>query len=90
MPTQVQGETNSNYGVVFPWWDRLHRTIGLNIPQAMVEIGIPAYSSPHDNRIWRTLLMPFIKQRNYWCKPDGTVTSRDATALDKHKSLLAE
>src|SRR5882672_4268877 len=32
--SQVQRETNSNYGVVFPWWDRLHRTLGLNIPQA--------------------------------------------------------
>src|SRR5215207_852704 len=42
--SQVQVETNSNFGVVFPWWDRLHRTLGLNIPQSKIEIGIPGYS----------------------------------------------
>lgn len=25
--SQVQRETNSNYGVVFPWWDWLHRSL---------------------------------------------------------------
>jgi len=32
--SQVRDETNSNYSVVFSWWDRLHRTLGLNIPQS--------------------------------------------------------
>ena len=36
--SQVRGETNSNYGVVFCWWDKLHRTIGLNIQQSKIEI----------------------------------------------------
>ena len=35
--SQVRRETNSNYGVVFPWWDRVHRTLGLNIPQAEID-----------------------------------------------------
>jgi sterol desaturase/sphingolipid hydroxylase (fatty acid hydroxylase superfamily) len=38
--SQVQRETNPNFGVVLPWWDRLHRTLGLNIPQSKIEIGI--------------------------------------------------
>src|SRR6267154_5453514 len=37
--SQVRREANSNYGVVFPWWDRLHRTLGLNIPQAEIVTG---------------------------------------------------
>lgn len=61
--SQVRRETNSNYGVVFPWWDRLHRTLGLNIPQRKIEIGIPGYSSLENNGFWRTLVMPFVKQR---------------------------
>jgi sterol desaturase/sphingolipid hydroxylase (fatty acid hydroxylase superfamily) len=72
----VRRETNSNYGVVFPWWDRLHRTLGLNIPQRDIEIGIPGYSSPGDNTVWRSVVMPFIRQRDYWRKPDGSVPQR--------------
>ena len=40
--SQVREEADSNYSVVFPWWDRLHRTLGLNIPQADVVVGVPA------------------------------------------------
>ncbi len=88
--SQVQRETNSNYGVVFPWWDRLHRTLGLNIPQSRIEIGIPGYVSPGDNRFWRALVMPFIKQREYWRKPDGNVPERAATDLVAGNGHLAE
>src|SRR5438270_830863 len=48
--SQIRTEANSNFGVVFAWWDKLHRTIFLNIPQASLEIGIPGYSAPHDNK----------------------------------------
>ncbi len=77
--SQVRRETNSNFGVVFCWWDKLHRTIGLNIPQARIELGIAGYSLPHDNRVWHALTLPFRKQRDYWSKPDGTVPERDGT-----------
>ncbi len=74
--SQVRGETNSNYGVVFCWWDRVHRTLGLNIPQSEIEIGVAGYSQPQDNRLWHTLTMPFRKQRDYWRRPDGTIPQR--------------
>ena len=73
--SQLQREANSNYGVVFPWWDRLHRTLGLNVPQAQVTIGVPGYSRPEDNRFVNALLMPFRKQRDYW-KNQQAVRSR--------------
>ena len=44
--SQVQRENNSNFGTVFPWWDRLHRTLGVNIPQEEVVVGIPGYTLP--------------------------------------------
>ena len=40
--SQVHRETDSNYSVVFSWWDRLHRTLGLDIPQSDIVIGVPA------------------------------------------------
>jgi len=88
--SQVQRETNSNYGVVFPWWDRVHRTLGLNIPQAEITIGIPGYSLPDDNQLRNGLLMPFRKQRNYWRRADGTLAERAVPASRQSSSYLAE
>ncbi len=88
--SQVRRETNSNFGVVFCWWDKLHRTIGLNIPQSRIEIGIAGYSLSQDNGLWGALTLPFRKQRDYWSKPDGTVPQRDAALLERKSTWLAE
>jgi sterol desaturase/sphingolipid hydroxylase (fatty acid hydroxylase superfamily) len=88
--SQVQRENNSNFGVVFPWWDRIHRTLGLNIPQAEIAIGIAGYSQPDDNQIRNALLMPFRKQRDYWRRTDGTVVERTMPASQQCSSYLAE
>ncbi len=88
--SQVRGETDSNYGVVFPWWDRLHRTLGLNVPQAAITIGVPGYSAPEDNRLWSALWLPFRKQRDHWRRPDGSAVTRDAAHLAADPHRLAE
>jgi sterol desaturase/sphingolipid hydroxylase (fatty acid hydroxylase superfamily) len=88
--SQVQHETNSNYGVVFPWWDRLHRTLGLNVPQSAITIGVPGYSNPEDNRLWGAIWLPFRKQRDYWRRPDGSPVRRDAILEDADRYRLAE
>ena len=64
--SQVRDETNSNYSVVFSWWDRLHRSIGLDVPQSAIVIGVPGYSQPADNHFWNVCLVPFQPQRQYW------------------------
>jgi sterol desaturase/sphingolipid hydroxylase (fatty acid hydroxylase superfamily) len=89
--SQIRGETDSNYSVVFSWWDRLHRTLGLSIPQSQIVIGVPAYAEPQDNRLWRALVLPFRRQRDYWRRPDGTSLQRPSRALSsKRPSPLAE
>lgn len=30
--SQIQQETDSNWSIAFPWWDKLHQTLRLNIP----------------------------------------------------------
>ncbi len=59
-------DTNSNWSSVFSGWDRLHGTLNLNVPQAAIDIGVPGYSEPQDNRILQLLLMPLKPQRSYW------------------------
>jgi len=88
--SQVRRENNSNFGTVFTWWDRLHRTLGLNVPQAKVIIGIPAYSQPEDNRLAKALLLPFRKQRDYWRRSDGTIVDRTEPPSPQPPSYLAE
>ena len=88
--SQVQGETNSNYSVVFPWWDRFHRTLGLNIPQSEIVIGVPGYSTHEDRNLVNGLLMPFRKQRDYWRTPDGKVPRRGANIGSANPMRLEE
>jgi sterol desaturase/sphingolipid hydroxylase (fatty acid hydroxylase superfamily) len=40
--SDVQNETDSNWSSLFPWWDRLHGTLRLDIPQDEITIGLPA------------------------------------------------
>jgi len=86
--SQVREETNSNYSVVFSWWDRLHRSARLNIPQSAITVGVPAYVDPQDYTFRNALLLPFRHQRDYWRRTDGTPVQRDpAAAVDKRSSL---
>ncbi len=59
-------EMNSNWSSVFSWWDRLHGTLRLNVPQAEIDIGVAGYSLPRDNTVRAVLAMPFSRQRDYW------------------------
>ena len=86
--SEVRRENNSNFSVVFPWWDRLHRTLRLNVPQSQIVIGIPAYPRPADNEPGRALLMPVRRQRDYWRRPDGTSAERDPRETTTHWSRM--
>jgi sterol desaturase/sphingolipid hydroxylase (fatty acid hydroxylase superfamily) len=61
--SRIGEETNSNYSVIFPWWDQLHRTLRLNVPQAQVEIGVGGYEKPSDNALLALLALPFRRER---------------------------
>jgi sterol desaturase/sphingolipid hydroxylase (fatty acid hydroxylase superfamily) len=40
--SDVQEETDSNWSSLFPWWDWLHGTLRLDVPQEQITIGLPA------------------------------------------------
>jgi sterol desaturase/sphingolipid hydroxylase (fatty acid hydroxylase superfamily) len=88
--SQVRDETSSNYSVALSWWDRLHRTLRLNVPQARIVIGVPGYSAPEDNQLRRLLSMPFRQQRDYWVGPDGEKVQREPEELGSNLYRLEE
>lgn len=85
----VGGETNSNYSVVLRWWDALHWTLCLNVPQSRVVIGVPAYLLPADNRFFNLVTMPFVRQRPYWRWPSGKASLRKPKPSGDPRVMLA-
>jgi sterol desaturase/sphingolipid hydroxylase (fatty acid hydroxylase superfamily) len=83
-------ETNRNYGVIFSFWDRLHRTIKLNIPQQSITIGVPGYQKQSDNQLINLLMMPFKAQRNYWRYNNKEYHNRTTLPGDGNPNNLAE
>ena len=67
----VERETNSNWGTIFCWWDKFHRTLRRDISQEAITIGVPAYREERDLTFGRLWLLPFRRQRNYWQLPNG-------------------
>ncbi|MGH9941893.1 MAG: sterol desaturase family protein [Pyrinomonadaceae bacterium] len=67
----VRAETDSNWSSGLTIWDRLHGTLRLDVPQAEIEIGVPAYRAPKDVTLAQTLALPFVRQRPSWWLPDN-------------------
>ena len=61
----------NNYSVVFRWWDFLHGTLRLNVPQEKIRIGVAGYTRAEDNSLVSVLALSFRRQRDYWRMPEG-------------------
>ncbi|NIO11725.1 MAG: sterol desaturase family protein [Deltaproteobacteria bacterium] len=83
----VQEETDSNFSVIFRWWDWIHKTLRLNVPQGEIAIGVPAYQLAEDNGILRLLVGPFRRQREDWRFADGGEPSRMPATFERTKLL---
>ena len=78
----VQRETNSNWGTIFCWWDKLHRTLRRDVPQDAVTIGVAAYRDEHELTLGKLLALPFRKQRE-WRLPNGEQPDREPQPAEK-------
>jgi len=61
----VHAETDSNWSSLFTFWDRLHGTLRLDVPQERIRIGVPAWADS-DVPIARMATIPFGPQRDDW------------------------
>ncbi len=59
----VNDEVNSNWSSGLTIWDRLHRTLRLDVPQDAITIGVPAFLDPAEVELEEVLEMPFVRQR---------------------------
>lgn len=88
--SQIMEETNSNYGVIFSFWDKLHSTLKLNIPQKLINIGVPGYNLADDNSLKNVLIMSFRRQRRYWVTDVSDYRMRDQKTLRRHVTEMEE
>ena len=86
----VKDETNSNYSVIFRWWDVVNRSLRLGIPQSHIDIGVAGYRQPEDNRLLDLLELPFRKQREYWRLADGTYPARTGEAKAAGANIMLD
>lgn len=77
--SMIRQETDSNYSVVFSFWDRLHKTVRLNIPQEQIVIGVPSYSDPAELTISDLWKLPFTRIRP-WQAPSDAKNVRGTSA----------
>jgi sterol desaturase/sphingolipid hydroxylase (fatty acid hydroxylase superfamily) len=86
--SQVRNEMDSNYSVIFRWWDLLNRTLRLNIRQSDIDIGVAGYRQKGDNGLLKLFALPFIRQRKYWRLSDGTAPKSNQIETSRESELL--
>ena len=84
----VAEEVGSNFSVIFRWWDALHHTLKLNVPQQEIIIGVAGYLTPEENRLWNLVILPFKFSKNYWLGPDGTEPKRHPSAAAGQPGIM--
>jgi len=52
-------EVDANYSSLLSVWDRLHRSLKLNVPQASITIGVAGFLGPDDVTLAESLTLPF-------------------------------
>jgi len=72
----VERETDSNWGTIFCWWDKIHRSLRRDIPQAEITIGVAAFRDEDELTVGKLLTLPFKAQRP-WKLPTGEVPERE-------------
>ncbi len=63
--SMIKNETDSNYSIIFSFWDRIHETVRLNVPQNQIVTGVPAYDEEKELTIGKLLKLPFTKIRQW-------------------------
>ena len=80
-------ETDSNYSVIFSFWDRLHQTLQLNINQDLLKIGVPSYDNKNEMTPFFLWKLPYTKIRPW--KESG-LHENDLNSKDTTEDTVVE
>ena len=69
--SMIKKETDSNYSIIFSFWDRIHKTVRLNVHQYEIVTGVPHYPDERELTIGHLLKLPFTRIRE-WKKWQNT------------------
>lgn len=75
-------EADSNFSIIFSFWDRLHQTIRLNIAQDEVVTGVSVYNDKKELTTVNLLKLPFTKIRK-WTEVADSEDSGERNELKK-------
>ena len=78
----VKQETDSNYAVIFSFWDRLHRTASFNNFNNEIIVGVPSYNKPEEMTIGFLLKLPFTKIRSWKGLDEKNIQKPSAEKID--------
>jgi sterol desaturase/sphingolipid hydroxylase (fatty acid hydroxylase superfamily) len=82
----LERETNSNWSSGLTAWDWLHGTLRLNVLQAEITVGVPAFQDPKTVTLPRILTIPFEHLPPSWRSPNGTTPEQHRS--DAPQSVL--
>lgn len=77
----IRHETDSNYSVIFSFWDRIHGSINLHIRQKEIITGVPVYDDPKELTIGYLLKLPFTKIRKWPSDPPARGANKKNTMV---------
>ena len=66
-------ERDSNFSIIFSFWDRLHKTIKLNVRQDEIVTGVAAYPDEKELTTGKLFKLPFTKIRSFIEKGNSEV-----------------
>ena len=81
--SNLRQQTDSNYSVIFSFWDRIFNTVRLNVAQNKIVIGVPAYNNPDELTIGYLLKLPFTKFRKW--EADENVEYKRTSVLERNQ-----
>lgn len=80
----VKNETDSNYAVIFSFWDRMGKTMQLQVEQDAVITGVASYRNAQELTAGFLLAMPFKKIKQV---PDMEIPVKDTTV---NRNIITE
>jgi len=73
--SNVKNETDSNYGTIFSFWDRMFRTFLRDVDQDNIVFGLKEFNNPKELMLLQLLALPFRRSGKH--KPIKTKLTRE-------------